>query len=309
MVPRLKSIDLSQIQTGSVRRRKYRLAVQHLAKVPDPTQPLVEFFKSLPRTGDAARLLEAAETLARAALDARPIVWMIDGTLTAQALSPLLVYLMRRNLVQCLGMNGEVALHDYEFAFHGAAVEDPAAGLPDGVYGLARETAEGINAIVNEGVKRGFSIGECLGRGILERQPRHFSSSMLATGAARLIPTTVHVNIGAEGFHRYPGADGAMLGKGSLKDTHILSSFIAALPAGALLVSLHRDQGLSQVLLHSMAMARNLNDQLGGLSLIQLQAPDDRLEAIPWVDRHLKLDGSLSIMLPLLVGALFTLVE
>ena len=113
--------------------------------------------------------------------------------------------------------------------------------MADGLLGLARETGEGINAIINEGVKRGFSIGECLGRGILDRQPKHFAQSLLATGAARLAPTTVHVSLGADGFHRYPGADGAMLGKGSLKDVQILTGFLATLPPGALIVRIHRD--------------------------------------------------------------------
>jgi hypothetical protein len=310
MVTRLKPLDPGQIQTSTVRRRTYRLKVDHLAGMPRPTEPLQEFYRTLPRVGAASELLEAAQLLARTILEARPVAWLVDGELFRAGLSPQLVYLMRRGLVQCVAVSGEVAVMDYELAFHGATCEEREAGLADGLLGLTRETGEGINSIINEGVKRGFSIGECLGRGILERQPRWFAGSVLATGAARLIPVTVHLCLGADGFQRFPGADGAMLGKGSLKDGMILSSFLAGLPAGALIVGAHRDGALGQVLLHAYALARNLNEAIGGLNALSLgdgAAPE--LRELPGVERRLELGGPLGVMMPLLMGALFSLVE
>jgi hypothetical protein len=309
MALRIKPLDASQIQTGAVRRRTWRLTVDQLGGMPQPAEPLQQFYNALPKVGQAAELLEAAELMAQTALMSKPIVWIMDGKLMDAGLSPLLVYLMRRGLVQALVMNGEAAIHDYEMAFHGMTAEDTASGLADGLLGLARETGEGINAIVNEGVKRGFSIGECLGRGILERQPRHFPNSLLATGAARLTPTTVHVTLGADGFHRYPGADGAMLGKGSLKDTQILSIYLTTLPPGALLVASHSDHSLNQVFLHAYALARNLSDELKGLRLLRLGAPEGILGELPGLDRVCQAPGPLEIMMPLLMGALFSLVE
>jgi hypothetical protein len=310
MVTRLKPLDLGQIQTSTVRRRFYELGVDHLAGMPQPAAPLHDFFRTLPRVGAAGVLLEAAQLLARTVLEGRPVVWLLDGELMRAGLSPQLVYLMRRGLVQCVAVNGEVAVMDYELAFHGATCEERSSGLSDGLLGLARETGEGINSIINEGVKRGFSIGECLGRGILERQPRFFSGSILATGAARLIPVTVHLSMGADGFHRYPGADGAMLGKGSLKDGMILSSFLGELPVGSLVVGSHREVALSQVFLHAVALARNLKEPVTGLNLLSLgegNAPE--LGDLPGVEQRLALGGPLGLTMPLLMGALFSIVE
>ncbi len=309
MANRLKPLDLSQVQTGTIRKRTYRLNVEMLARMPQPAKPLQEFYLSLPRVGEAGALIDAAELIAQTALAHKPILWMIDGRVIELGLGSLMVYLMQRELVQCLVMNGEAAVRDYELAFHGATVEDLAEGLADGQLGLARETGEGINAILNEGVKRGFSLGECIGRGILDRQPRHFAQSLLATGAARLVPTTVHVSVGADGFQRYPGADGAMIGKGSLKDAQILASFLMSLPPGALLVMAQRDQSLVQVLLHSLSLARNLNDSLRGLNLLILGAEDHRLTGFSPIDRQLHLTSPIELILPLLIGALFCLVE
>lgn len=309
MALRLKPLDPSQIQTGSIRRRVWRLTADQLGAMPQPAEPLQNFYNVIPKVGQAADLLEAAELLAQTALMTKPIVWILDGALMAAGLSPLLVYLMRRGLVQALVMNGEAAIRDYELAFHGMTVEETASGVADGLLGLTRETGEGITPIVNDGVKRGFSIGESVGRGILERQPRHFMNSILATGAARLTPATVHVTIGADGFHRYPGADGAMLGKGSLKDAQILCMFLGTLPPGSLIVASHRDMALNQVFLHAYALARNLNDDLKGLHLLRLAAPDNILSELPGLDRVCQAPGPLEITMPLLMGALFSLVE
>lgn len=309
MANRLKPFDFSQVQTGSIRKRSYRLSADMLARMPRPTESLQNFYLGLPRLGESAALLNAAELIAQTALAQSPMLWVVDGQVMELGLSSLIVYLMQRELVQCLALNGEAAVRDYELAFHGATVEDVAEGLSDGQLGLTRETGEGINTILNEGVKRGFSLGECIGRGILDRQPRHFAQSLLATGAARLVPTTVHVSLGADGFQRYPGADGAMIGKGSLKDAQNLSSFLATLPPGSLIVTLHRDYSLGQVLLHALALARNLNETLKGINFLSLGAAEPFIAELPPMGRAMRLAGPLELMLPLLLGALFCLVE
>src|SRR5688572_26075091 len=109
MALRFKPLDLSKIQTGAVRRRPYRLAHDDLARLPDPQQPLSSFYRALPRVGDAATLLDAAEMLTQTAVAAKPVVWIVDGHLLECGLSPLLVGLMHRRLVQGLMLSGEAA--------------------------------------------------------------------------------------------------------------------------------------------------------------------------------------------------------
>ena len=309
MVLRLKPLDLAGVRVGSVRERAYRLSLGDLGGMPDPQASLEEFYRGLPRVGEAAGVLAAAQMLATAALGRRAAVWAIDGGTLRAGLGGVVLALMRRGLVQGVVMTGEAALMDYELAVHGQTAEDEAAGLADGKLGLARETSEGLNAIINEGVKRGFSIGECLGRGILERQPRHFDQSLLATGAARLVPVTVHVTMGADGFHRYPGADGGMLGKGSLKDGLILGTQLSTLEAGGVIVTAHGEGALTGVLVHALALGRNLNEGLGGLKLLRLTEEGERLEGAAGVEETRRVRGALEVMVPLLMGALFSLVE
>jgi hypothetical protein len=286
------------------------LGTEQLAAMPQPGASLQDFYRTFPRVGAPAELLDAAGLLARTVLEARPVVWIVDGELMRAGLSPQLLYLMRRGLVRCVVLSGEAAVMDYELAFHGVTCEDRRAGLTDGLLGLARETGEGINAIVNEGVQRGFSLGQCLGRGIRDRQPRHFANSILATAATRMIPVSVHLSLGADGFQRYPAADGAMLGKGSLKDGMLLGNTLSELPPGALIVGTHRDAALGQVFLHACALARNLRESLEGINILCLgDGAATELRELPSIERAQSLPGPLGIMLPLLLGALFSMIE
>ncbi len=110
MATRLKPLDLSQVQTGTIRKRTYRLSVEMLARMPKPTRPLQDFYLGLPRLGEAAGMLDAAELIAQTAIGHRPILWVIDGRVIELGLGSLIVYLMQRELVQCLVMNGEFEL-------------------------------------------------------------------------------------------------------------------------------------------------------------------------------------------------------
>jgi hypothetical protein len=78
MNSRLKPIDLSQVQTTSLRKRECHLDVERLGEAPDPARPLQEFYATLPRLGAATDLLAAGDALTQSALNERGVVWMID---------------------------------------------------------------------------------------------------------------------------------------------------------------------------------------------------------------------------------------
>jgi hypothetical protein len=124
-----------------------------------------------------------------------------------------------------------------------------------------------------------------------------------------LTPVTIHLMLGADGFHRYPGADGRMLGKGSLKDAHILANLIGTLPPGAVLVACHRDATLHQVVLNAYALARNLNRDLRGIDVVSLGCGAQRFEELPDLGRTAHVEAPLELIAPLLVAQLFTLIE
>lgn len=309
MAPRLKPLDSSQIHTGSVRGRTYWLTVEQLAAPPRAGASLQTFLSALPRTGQATELHRAARLIAQTALDEKPIVWLLDVEFVNVGLTPILIHMLRRPLVYSLVLDGRAALADLELAFHGVTHEDRVSGLEDGLLGLARETGEVLNEIINGGARRGFSLGETMGRGILDRQPQFMGDSLLAAAAQSVTPVTIHATLGADGFHRYPGVDGAMLGKAGIKDASILASLLSELPTGSLIVATHRNPVLTEVVIHAYALARNQAPELGALNLLRLGEADQTLTDLPDLQQEVRLRGPLELTVPLLVGEIFSLVE
>ena len=309
MQSRHRHLDLTQVRTTSLRKRHCNLLIDMLGSAPDPSESLQEFYRSLPRLGSAAELLGAAECLTQAALNEKDLLWLIDAAVLEAGLSPLLIRMIQRGLIQGIAMTGSAALRDYELAVQGMTVEDVGAGLRDGLLGMSRETGEGMNTIINDGVRRGFGLGECLGRGILDRQPKYFAQSLLAACAARLVPATVHVTIGADGFHRHPNAEGTMLGKGSLKDLQILGSRIEKLHEGGVLVAAHRSAALHDVFLHAYGAARNLAGPIQRFSLVRFSAASPDFSVLPDLAASFHIPGPLELILPLFTGVVFSLVE
>jgi len=309
MIFRQKPLDLSLLRTTSLRQRLCRLNVQMQGLPPEPTQPVMAFLRTLPRLGAAHDLLAAAEATAQAALAHRGLIWLIDERAIDAGLSPLLVRLIHRGFIRTLALTGTAALLDYELAVNGAAREDLQPGLEDGLYGLTRETGEGMNGIINEGVKRGFGLGECLGRGILDRQPKHFQQSLMAACAARMVPCTVHLTLGVDGFHRHPLADGAMLGKGSLKDLQLLAGLIEGLNEGGLVVATHGSAALAEVFTNAFGAARNLGAEPAGFGVARLGKPVAPVADLPGQAAAWHVAGPLELIVPLFASAVFSFVE
>lgn len=297
------------MQTTSLRKRECHLDLEMLAKAPDPSQSLQEFYRALPRVGRATELFAAAEVLTQAALHERGILWLVDAHAIECGLSPLIIRMVQRGLIRALAMTGKAAVRDYELAVFGMAQEDVGDGLRDGLLGMARETGEGMNAIINEGIKRGFGLGECLGRGILDRRPKYYAQSVLAACVARLVPCTVHVSVGADGFQRHPVADVAMLSRGSMRDLQVLGRAAENLNKGGVLAAIHHSAALHEVFYQGFAAGRNVGRPIEDFSLIQFGTNPPDFDDLPGVDKAYRIPGPLELIVPFFTGVLFSLVE
>lgn len=309
MVLRYKSIDSDQIKTSSARSRTWRLGTSHLATSPTNDQKSIDFFQALPKTGEAAKLLDAANLMRAALTQHKSIVWVVDSAFIELGVSPLLASMIQQGLVHALAINGSAAQSDFELAFLGVTREDKEAGLGDGKLGLSREVAEVMNDVIKEGVTRGFGLGECLSRGVLDRRPKNLSQSLLGMSATRTTTVCVHLNLGSDGFQRYPGADGAALGKGGLKDANILTHFISEQPRGMLIVSAHNDPALDQMLVQSLALAKNINGNTHKIDLMQLGPGRTALTHLPDFDNYAEVNAPLELVMPMFANALHCLLQ
>ncbi len=306
-----KPLDFSEVKTYSIRDRESKFDPSQLARVPDAQASLDHFFSCLPRTLKAADLLDLAEHIVVAAANRRKVVWMMGAHLIKCGLSPLVVKLMEQRVIHCVAMNGAGAIHDFELACFGHTSENVEEGLKDGSFGMAKETAEWMNELMADGVRRGFGLGYSLGRGILDRRAPYEKHSILANAVGLNVPITIHVAVGTDIIHQHPSADGAVLGKGSMKDFQIFAGQLPEIDRGGVVINFGSAVLMPEVFLKALNVARNLGNPVrnfvaANFDMIQHYRPNTNVLSRPTKEggKAYSFTGHHEFMLPLLFGAI-----
>ena len=313
MRKRSKPADLRSVRTHSIRSRKSKFDCSSMAQCPDPSQPLSDFFNTLPPVLKAHDFIRVVQNIVRAAHNDRLVLFMMGAHLIKCGLSPLLCDLIHRGIINALAMNGATAIHDFELAFFGRTSENVEEQLADGSFGMARETGEWLNTTINEGVRRGYGLGEAVGQSIARRQPPYAQASVLAAAFERRIPATIHVAIGTDIIHQHPNVDGVALGKGSLLDFRILSGQLPDLNDGGVVINFGSAVIMPEVFLKALTVARNLGHTIKNFTsvnfdMIQHYRPTKNVLERPTKTggEFYSLTGHHEIMLPLLYSAILS---
>jgi len=163
-------------------------------------------------------------------------------------------------------------IHDVELALAGKTSEDVAARLPDGSFGMARETAQFVHGALADGVPAGLGFGASVGKAIASSKARYRKKSLLGEAYRLGVPVTVHVAVGADIVHMHPEADGATIGEGSLRDFRTFCALVAGL-SGCVFVNVGSAVILPEVF---------LKGRLGGAQPGASRCPDhDRQHGLP----------------------------
>ena len=313
MPKKAKPVDLKRVTTYPIRSRVSKLDQSLLARLPSPDKPLAEFFRTWPKLLKAKEFLRIAERMAHAHRTDRAVVWMMGAHPIKCGLSPLIVDLIKRKVITCVAMNGAAAIHDFELAFFGHTSEDVERGLEDGSFGMAQETGEGMNNIINEGVRRGYGIGEALGQSILRRGAKFQELSILCQGFKDNLPVTVHIALGTDIIHQHPNVDGVALGKGGILDFRILAGQLPGLNDGGVVINCGSAVIMPEVFLKALTIARNLGNTVKDFTAVNLDMIDHYRPMANVLTRPTSLGGEAysilghhEIMLPLLYSAILT---
>ena len=230
---------------------------------------------------------------------------------TKVGLNPVIVDLMKREIVTALALNGAVVIHDFELAMMGHTSEEVEAEIDSGRFGMAEETGRMINESIVKGVQEGLGLGEAVGQYILRRRKQfpNWKTSLLAMGRKLGIPVTVHVAIGTDIIHMHPAADGASLGEGSLRDFRKLTTVVSRMEGGVYL-NLGSAVLLPEVFLKTVTLSRNLGRSLKKITTANMDFLPHYRPLTNVVKRPtqkggqgLSLTGHHEIMLPLLAAA------
>ena len=312
----IKPIDLDGISTYPIESRKSKVHTGVFGKPHDGSENILAFITKLPQilAGNSLRKLIQAILYARASN--KPILWGFGGHVIKVGLGPVLIDLLQSGFITGIAMNGSAAIHDFEVAFRGATSEEVEEQLGDGRFGMARETAEYMNAAVDSASKDGIGMGEALGRFIAASGEKglkfaHSNASVLAEAYARRVPVTVHVAIGTDTIHAHPKTSGESLGASTHRDFKLFCSMVRELDSGGVYVNVGSAVVLPEVFLKAVSVVRNLGHSLeefttANLDFVQHYRPTQTVLKRPTQNsgQSIALTGHHEIMVPLIAAAL-----
>lgn len=304
-----KPLNFNKLKTYSVSSRPSKVRIEELAKPLAPGASFQEFIGSLPHILAAQELRVLIDAIVAAHRRKRPVIAMLGAHVIKCGLTPLLNDLIRRNVITAIAMNGAGIIHDFELAYVGKTSEDVASALEDGSFGMARETAQYLNGAAKEGARKGWGLGESVGRMIARSEWPYRDLSLLATCYDNKRPATIHVAIGTDIIHQHPSCDGAALGKTSLTDFRKLTQAVAGLEGGVVL-NLGSTVILPEVFLKAVSVSRNLgakvkNFTAANLDMIRHYRPTTNVLMRPLSlgGRAIQITGHHEILLPLIHAA------
>jgi deoxyhypusine synthase len=298
--------DLQGLRTYELASRPSKVFVEDLGRPVGPDTALGDWLDSLPRQLAAKDLRRVRDHLCRAHRDRRTVVAALGGHVIKTGCGPYLIDWVKRGLVSAIVLNGAAAIHDLELAVAGKTSEDVAAQLPDGQFGMARETADAFAVAARYGSENNVGLGAALGIYLDDLDCRFVDASLVLAAHRAGIPVTVHVALGTDVVHVHPHVSGAALGESSLIDFRRLCSVVATMEHGVWL-NLGSAVILPEVLLKAVSVVRNFGHNLDGLVSVNVDKESRYRTAVNVLDRPaaegIQLTGHHEILLPLLHAA------
>lgn len=308
--PASGNLDISAVTRYPLSERPSKVSLRALGKPLRAGLSMRRWLEHLPDVLAARDLRALAREIARRRRSGAHFLLGMGAHPIKVGLSPLIIDLMKREVITAIAMNGACAIHDFEMARSGHTSEDVESALADGSFGMARETGTFVNLAMVEGAKRGEGAGAALGKAIARARLAHRRLSILAQAQRRNIPATIHVALGTDITHMHPEADGAAIGQTSLADFHLLVNIVAKLDGGVFL-NLGSAVIIPEVFLKALNLARNLGAEVGELvtanmDFIQHYRPSVNVIERPTAGggKGYRLTGHHEIMLPLLAAAI-----
>ncbi len=160
---KIEPLSLEGIETYSLQERHSKVSRADFGRAWEKGGSLREFVDRLPNLLAGETLRQVAAAWVKARRDGRQVLLGMGAHPIKVGLNPILIDLMRRNLLTGLALNGAGIVHDAEIAMVGRTSEDVDQVLGCGQFGMARETGEFINAAISWGGRTGPGPGR--GRG------------------------------------------------------------------------------------------------------------------------------------------------
>jgi hypothetical protein len=266
---KLEPLSLNGIKTYSLSERHSKVGFQDFGSPWRIGGGFREFVDRLPRILAGEALRQVAGAWVRARQNGRHVVLGMGAHPIKVGLTPVLIDLLRRGLITGVAMNGAGIIHDAEVAMAGRTSEDVDEVLGCGRFGMARETAEFLNAAIAWGAKTGLGLGQAVGRRLQESEFPYRDLSLVGMAASLEVPLTVHVAVGTDIIHLHPSVDPEALGATTHRDFRLFAALVSELDEGVF-INLGSAVIIPEVFLKALTLARNLGHQASPLTTVNL---------------------------------------
>ncbi len=264
-----KPLDYRKLKTYSIRERHSKVDIKDFSTPWKKGQSFSSFLDTLPSILAGNDLRCVINEISLAAKSNKQVCFAMGGHVIKTGMSPIVIDLMKKNVLTMISMNGSGIIHDLETAMVGRTSEDVAQSLGDGSFGMAKETSAFLNQAIKNAEKQSIGLGKAVGDLILEENLTYKHLSLTATGSALDIPVTVHVAIGTDIIHMHPDFDAAACGAASHYDFKLFTSKIADLEKGVF-INAGSAVILPEVFLKAITLARNLGHTLDEFITVNL---------------------------------------
>ena len=255
-------MDLAKLKTYPISKRKSKVRRQDFAKAPSKGASFSDFYDSLPNVLAANNLKQVVDAIISGRKKKKPVIAMMGSHVIKCGLNPVIIELIKKDIITAIALNGSGAIHDFEIALIGKTSEDVEEGLEDGSFGMAKETALYLNGAIGEAVEKDIGAGQAIGEVIKEEKLPFKDLSLLYNCVKENLPATVHIAIGTDIIHQHPSADGANMGEASLRDFHSFIEVVSGLGDGGVVLNIGSSVILPEVFLKALNVARNLGHKV-----------------------------------------------
>ncbi|MCC6419106.1 MAG: hypothetical protein IT429_12800 [Gemmataceae bacterium] len=298
--------DLHGLKTYDLISRPSKVLIEDLGRPVGPDATVGEWLDSLPLQLAGRDLRRVRDHLCRARRDRRTVVAALGGHVIKTGCAPYLIDWIRRGVLTGITLNGAAAIHDFELAFAGKTSEDVGVHLPDGRFGMARETADAFAVAARAGAEGDLGLGAALGQYLDGLDAPHADCSLVLAAYRAGIPCTIHVALGTDIVHMHPHVSGAALGEASMIDFRRLCTVVSTMANGVWL-NLGSAVLLPEVFVKTVSVVRNFGHSLDGLVTVNVDKQAQYRSRVNVLERPsaegIELIGHHEVLLPLLHAA------
>ena len=184
-------------------------------------------------------------------------------------LSPLIIELIKKGIVDLIALNGAGIIHDTEIAMNGETSEDVDSALKDGNFGMAEETSKFLNNAILSGYNEKLGLGEAVGKFLNNSDFKFLEYSIINMAYQYNVPVTVHVAIGTDIIHMSNFCRGDAVGDASLRDFKIFCNIVKELEHGVYF-NIGSAVILPEIFLKAVTLVRNLGYKLNNFITVNL---------------------------------------